>query len=37
LTLAKLLLRGGRADEARAAMAEFNRLRLVSLVDQPKA
>jgi Flp pilus assembly protein TadD len=37
LVLAKLLLRGGRADEARAAMAEFNRLRGVSLVDQPKA
>jgi tetratricopeptide (TPR) repeat protein len=37
LILAKLLLRGGRADEARAALAEFNRLRLVSLVDQPKA
>ncbi|MFL6521051.1 MAG: tetratricopeptide repeat protein [Chthoniobacterales bacterium] len=37
LILAKLLSRGGRADEARAAMAEFSRRRLVSPVDQPKA
>jgi protein O-mannosyl-transferase len=37
LILAKLLSRGGRAEEARAAMAEFNRRRLVSLVDQPQA
>jgi tetratricopeptide (TPR) repeat protein len=36
LILAKLLSRGGRAEEARAAMAEFNRRRLVSLVDQPQ-
>jgi tetratricopeptide (TPR) repeat protein len=37
LILAKLLLRGGRADEARAALAEFNRLRAMSLVGQPNA
>ena len=35
--LAELLLRGGRADEARAAIAEFNRLRVMARVDQPKA
>jgi tetratricopeptide (TPR) repeat protein len=35
--LAKLLLRGGRADEARAALAEFNRLRIMARDDQPKA
>jgi tetratricopeptide (TPR) repeat protein len=37
LVLAKLLLRGGRADEARAALAKFNRLQVMARDDQPKA
>jgi predicted Zn-dependent protease len=35
--LSQLLQRGGRAEEARAALAEFNRLRAMADADRPKA
>jgi tetratricopeptide (TPR) repeat protein len=37
LVLSELLRREGRADEARAAMGEFNRIRLVIARNRPKA
>ncbi|HEX4629451.1 MAG TPA: tetratricopeptide repeat protein [Chthoniobacterales bacterium] len=37
LVLSELLQRGGRVEEARAAIAEFNRLRIALRTDRPKA
>jgi predicted Zn-dependent protease len=36
LVLSELLQRGGRAKEARAALAEFNRLRVIAGADRPE-
>jgi len=37
LVLSELLQRGGRVEEAKAATAEFNRLRIAAETDRPKA
>lgn len=37
LVLSELLQRGGRLEEAKAAMAEFDRLRITPRTDRPKA